>query len=191
MLKRQQRNEILLRLQAIHPDAHAKRSNQLIESVKHTFDLKHKESIGITISRFTEVDTKPLIEWLWKHSIQVAVPLSNPTTKQMTFYQIRSWDDVTEGYKGLLEPIPDSKSILSKKDIHLMIVPGVVYDLSGYRIGFGGGFYDRFLKDFVGTTVSLAFEEQIVPELVKESHDIAVQYLVTEQRVINMQEETS
>jgi len=69
-----------------------------------------------------------------------------------------------------------------------LIVPGLVFNEKGYRIGFGGGFYDRFLADYHGKTVSLAFDFQVMKEIPTESFDLPVQIIITNERVIRTDE---
>lgn len=69
-------------------------------------------------------------------------------------------------------------------DIDLLLVPGLAFMNNGYRLGFGGGYYDRFLKLYKKQTASLAFSSQIVSQLPVESHDIPVQKIITEERII-------
>ena len=70
--------------------------------------------------------------------------------------------------------------LVEKKNIDLIVVPGVVFDRQGYRIGFGGGYYDRYLSDFEGKRIALAFDEQVIEAVPRESHDLPVHILITE-----------
>ncbi|MDZ7834585.1 MAG: 5-formyltetrahydrofolate cyclo-ligase [Alkalibacterium sp.] len=88
---------------------------------------------------------------------------------------------VEKGYSDLIEPIVTETTRVDAESIDLMIVPGVIFTPSGYRIGYGGGYYDRFLKDFSNTTVSLLHSNQLVESFPVEPHDIPVQYLITEE----------
>ncbi|MFK4997667.1 5-formyltetrahydrofolate cyclo-ligase [Bacillus sp. N9] len=86
-------------------------------------------------------------------------------------------------YYGLLEPIEEMEAV-EKEQLQLMIVPGLIYDRNGYRIGFGGGYYDRYLKWFQGNKISLAFAEQVIDHLPIEDHDVAVHKIITNEEVI-------
>lgn len=81
---------------------------------------------------------------------------------------------------GVEEPLVFEKVV--KDEIDLLIVPGLIFSSEGYRIGFGGGYYDRFLKDFQGPTVSLAFGEQIRDDWQPENFDIPVAKIITDFR---------
>ena len=68
--------------------------------------------------------------------------------------------------------------------IDLLIVPGLAYTQAGYRLGFGGGYYDRFLRDYDGKTISLAFNCQMIPQIDLEEHDLPVSKIITNTEVI-------
>jgi 5-formyltetrahydrofolate cyclo-ligase len=80
---------------------------------------------------------------------------------------------------------PDTAPIIAPEELDLVIVPALAYDSAGYRLGYGGGYYDRYLHDIPAFTVGLARERLIVGELPTEQHDIAVKCVVTEDAVRN------
>lgn len=142
-------------------------------------------TIGLTISRKTEVDTKIIIQSLWDLNKKVAVPKCNPKSHTMDFYIITNFDQLETVYLDLQEPICEKTVYINKNDLDVIVVPGIVFDKKGYRIGYGGGYYDRYLKDFKGTTISLAFQLQVVEQVPKDVHDIPVQCILTEQERID------
>ncbi len=162
-----------------------KSEKQQIEK-KLTFHLlqsslwKTADTIGITIAQSNEWDTKPIIEAAWKEGKIVAVPKCHPSTKMMTFYSLTSFAQLEQVYFGLLEPIPEETEPVAKKEMDLIIVPGLLFDRRGYRIGFGGGYYDRFLADFTNETVALASSSQVKTEIPNDPYDIPVNHIITE-----------
>ncbi|WP_062046368.1 5-formyltetrahydrofolate cyclo-ligase [Bacillus sp. JCM 19034] len=98
----------------------------------------------------------------------------------MDFYQIKDWNEVELSNHGLYEPIKEKTKPYFSNEIDLMIVPGVVFDYNRFRIGYGGGFYDRYLSAYDGQTIALATNEQMVPTLPHEGHDLPVQKILTE-----------
>lgn len=147
-------------------------------------NIKKAQVIGITLSSFPEVDTWELIEELWARGKQVVVPKCNPSTRSMTFYQIDSFDQLEVVYMNLQEPIPALTQKVIPSNIDMLIVPGVVFISTGYRIGFGGGYYDRFLSDYNNTTLSMAFDCQVVETIPVEEYDLPVKWILTETRII-------
>lgn len=145
---------------------------------------KESKMIGTTLSSALEWDTRRIIEQAWKEGKEVVVPKTLPKTKQMKFYLIFSFNQIAPGHFGMDEPLLEKAMVVDKDEIDLLLVPGLIFHPKGYRIGFGGGYYDRFLMDFMNTTVSFAHSEQIDSAIPTESHDIPMDYLLTEEKWI-------
>lgn len=143
------------------------------------------KTIAVTISNYPEVDTIALIEALWSLGKRVAVPKCNPKTKEMDFYIIEGFYELETVYMHLREPIPAVTEYVDPASIDVMIVPGVVFDENGYRVGYGGGFYDRYLVHFNGELVSMVFDEQLQYHVPTKDHDIPVNNIFTQTRIIN------
>lgn len=141
---------------------------------------KNAHTIGITISQKEEWNTREIIRRAWEQGKEVCIPKCDPKERHMQFYQFTSFNQLETVYYNLLEPIPEETTKIAKDQIDLLVVPGLVFDNRGYRIGFGGGFYDRFLKKFPNITVSLLTSQQLVEKIPQESFDIPVQHLITE-----------
>ena len=139
--------------------------------------------IGITISSPPEVDTFQIIRKAWDEGKQIVIPKCLPKERKMDFRKLERFDQLESVYSGLLEPIESKTNLVEPSDIDLLIVPGIAFDSEGFRMGFGGGYYDRFLQSFKGNTVSLAFREQIVSNLPKEDHDIPVEKIITDEEI--------
>ena len=159
---------------------------QLLHDRLFDSDLwKKAESIGVTMSQDIEWDTYPIINRAWREQKTLSVPKETHKTRQMTFYAITSFDQLEEGYIGIQEPIEGKATEIEKQEIDLLIVPGVAFTKAGYRIGFGGGFYDRFLADYTGKTVSLIATEQLYNNLPHDEYDQPVNYIITDQGLIH------
>lgn len=174
-------------IQQINELPQYKRNDIQLKQQQLLFQLdlwKNASIIGITVSKGFEWDTKQIIQQGWKENKVIAVPKCYPTDKTMTYYQITSFEQLEVVYAGIEEPIIERTSPVKVELLDLCIVPGVVFDKSGYRIGFGGGYYDRMLPTTQAPTLSICSELQIVPSLPKESHDLPVDYLVTEKGII-------
>ncbi|KEF38718.1 5,10-methenyltetrahydrofolate synthetase [Schinkia azotoformans MEV2011] len=185
MDKRQIRKDIKEKLQAVPPDVLKKWSSNIAANLFNTDDWKQADTIAITISRGTEVDTKAIIEKGWEERKQMVVPKCEPATKGMTFRVLESFDQLEVVYYGLLEPKENETKAVSPSKIKLIVVPGLGFNQNGYRVGFGGGYYDRFLSEYNGRKAALAFQEvQLVDELPIEEHDVPVNLIVTNEQVI-------
>ncbi|WP_088006349.1 5-formyltetrahydrofolate cyclo-ligase [Indiicoccus explosivorum] len=150
--------------------------------------FKSSDLLAVTVSAFPEIDTLELIEAAWRLGKRVAVPKCLPDTREMDFYIIRHFGQLETVYMELKEPVPELCEPADREEIELMIVPGVAFSEAGFRIGFGGGYYDRFLEGFTGSTYSLAFERQIVENMPNEPHDVPVGSIITESRMIRTEE---
>lgn len=181
------RKQMIKQLHQLSPSEHEQKSLAIHEKVLASDEFKHARTIGITLSRFPEVATHHLIELAWQQGKRVAVPKCLSSDRKMDFRIITSFDETENVYMDLKEPITGRTVSVKPEEIDLQIVPGVVYSETGYRIGFGGGYYDRYLVNFPFETISLAFEQQICGTIEKESHDIPVSYIFTEDRVIDCQ----
>lgn len=103
----------------------------------------------------SEVDVLPLFELFRAKGGRVAFPRCDRSSRTMTFHFVDNLSDMTEGaYKNIKEPKAEL-DVWSGNGRVLCIVPGAVFDRYGYRIGYGGGYYDRFLKDFKGFSVGV------------------------------------
>jgi 5-formyltetrahydrofolate cyclo-ligase len=173
------RKSILHKLNNLDVNVHNEHSNHIHKKVLVEEKIQNAQVIGITLSSFPEVDTWNLIQILWGMGKQIAVPKCDPVTRGMTFYEIDSFDQLEVVYMKLKEPIPSITQRIEAPQIDVLIVPGVVFNKQGYRIGFGGGYYDRFLSGYDGFTFALAFDCQIVVEVPIERFDLPVQCILT------------
>ncbi len=114
----------------------------------------------------------------------VLVPSVNWETKEMFAIRLSSMDCEMETCRyGLKEPV--EKETYPISNIELVIVPALGYDIKGYRLGRGGGFYDRFLarQELQATTCGFVFEDQVTDSIPIDQHDVAVDMIVTDQQV--------
>jgi len=160
---------------------------------------KEAELLLFYVSYRSEADTRLLMKEALEAGRNVAVPKVVGT--DMVFYRITEVTQLVEGYKGILEPDTEkaelligatdeqmSRNVLPKHTI--LFVPGCAFDEKGGRMGYGGGFYDRFMEKYPDVLrVALAYEEQLTEKVPREAHDKAVNVIVTEERKIDMDRE--
>lgn len=182
MKKSSLRKEMIHILNNMEPQLHKLKSDQIKKKLLMEENVKNSKMIGITLSAFPEVETWGIIEDLWAQGKSVAVPKCHPTTRGMTFYEITSFEQLEVVYMKLKEPIPALTRKVDPSEIDLLIVPGVVFDMSGYRIGFGGGYYDRYLSRYKGSTISLAFDFQLNDSVPVQQFDLPVECILTESK---------
>ena len=104
-------------------------------------------------------------------------------TKTLEICQIKNISQLQKSHKKILEPHKDCQKIAPEK-IDLIIVPGIAFDKQKNRIGYGDGFYDRLLKKTKCPTIALAYEFQIVHNIPGEKHDVKVDQIITEKRIL-------
>ena len=184
MNKKEWRGTIMARLKTFSEQEKQRNSKTIYD---HLFQLPTWEvskTLGITISTSKEIDTTPIIEKAWELGKKVAVPKCLPETKQLDFREIYTFTQLESVYYGLQEPIVAKTAPVHPVHIDLLLVPGLCFDSRGYRIGFGGGYYDRFLAEFKGVKVALAYDEQLIDKVPEEEHDIPVDFIVTPRGVL-------
>lgn len=135
------------------------------------------------VSKNIEVDTLSLIRAAWANGKRVAVPRCVTETREMDFFYITNMSDLEEGAFGVLEPIADKCEKVTDFSKGLCIVPGLSFDAEGYRLGYGKGYYDRFLSKFQGDTVGLCYSNCIKWKLPHGYYDKPVDLIVTDRYI--------
>ncbi|MCM1329265.1 MAG: 5-formyltetrahydrofolate cyclo-ligase [Ruminococcus sp.] len=150
---------------------------------------KNCQTVLTYVSTPIEADTRGLIERAFADGKNVAVPLCVKGTRDMDFYLINSLEDLEEGSFSVLEPIPEKCELLRNFHRALCIVPALAYDRYGYRLGYGKGYYDRFLSAHENVfKIGLGYCCCTEMKLSHGRHDIPVDFLVTEKYVKNVGE---
>lgn len=117
---------------------------------------------------------------------KVALPRCINSNGDMKFYFINSLDELESGHFGVREPKEDSKNEVLNYESTICIVPGVAFDKKGYRLGYGKGYYDRFLKKSTALSVGLCYNELVNDKLPIDEYDIAVDYIVDENGIVKV-----
>ncbi|SDM81671.1 5-formyltetrahydrofolate cyclo-ligase [Fictibacillus solisalsi] len=182
--KKQLRKMMKEQLLSLDPAIHKRKSGDIAQQLFSLPVWKNAKHIGITVSRGFEVDTKQIIQKAWDDEKKVSVPkCSTVSERLMDFHRITSFQELENVYMDLYEPIIGMTELTPAEDMDLMVVPGLIFNPDGYRIGFGGGFYDRYLAGYHGTTVSLAFDFQYMNSIPVESFDVPVEWIITDKGV--------
>ncbi|MFV5335807.1 5-formyltetrahydrofolate cyclo-ligase [Bacillus paralicheniformis] len=182
-MKRSLRNEVRKRLANMPEQEFLLKAEAIHRKLFQSKQWKKASVIALTISRNREVPTEPIIEQARLEGKTVCIPKCMPDTKEMHFRSFQDESDLEVVYFGLQEPIVHKTGRMEPEDIDFILVPGICYDRTGYRIGYGGGYYDRYLSGFTKDTASLAFECQVIDHVPKEPHDIPVEQIFTEDAV--------
>ncbi len=159
---------------------------------KSTEDEKIKNLL-IYMAGSKEVQTKNIINACIKKNIAVYLPAVDVLKGKISFYRVYNINNELEkGPFGICQPKIDERNLLKDENtIDLVVVPGLAFDKRGGRIGSGKGFYDKFLASVPSckSVIALAFEYQIVDEITLSSHDISMDKIITENRIISCRED--
>ncbi|WP_250455193.1 5-formyltetrahydrofolate cyclo-ligase [Clostridium tertium] len=179
------RNKILEIRDSLNNNEKELMDNKIFNELINTDLYKRSINIFIYISFSNEINTRNIIEKAFKDKKNVFIPKVYKDDKLMKAIKLNSIDELKKNSMGILEPIDDSNYI-EKENIDLIVVPGVVFDKECNRIGYGGGYYDRYLKDIKSkkNKIALAYDLQIVDKIESEVHDIKVDYIITNTRAL-------
>lgn len=143
-------------------------------------EYKSCKTLFAFVSTPIEVDTSVIISTALKDGKRVAVPKCRDKSGLMDFFYITSTDCLKKGAFSIMEPDEALCKRVTDLSDGLCLVPGLCFDRQGYRIGFGKGYYDRFLEEFGGTTVGICYSRCIEKELPRGIFDRNTDILVTE-----------
>ncbi|MCG3724468.1 5-formyltetrahydrofolate cyclo-ligase [Vibrio cincinnatiensis] len=163
-------------------------SQDLIHNAAQQVEFKHSQHIALYLSTDGELDTMPLIEWLWTQGKSIYLPVLHPFSKgHLLFLHYQFDTPMTYNQYGIIEPKLNKQLVKPVKELDLICTPLVAFDAQGHRLGMGGGYYDRTLSTWFTTgqgakPIGLAHDCQYVETLPTESWDIPLPKIVTPTR---------
>lgn len=179
--KQEIRKQVYALRKAMPKEEWEAKSKSIAKTLQQTSAYKSARSIYCYVDYNHEVGTRSLILDAWKAGKKVYVP--KVLGKEMEFFEISAFSDLAAGCKGILEPKEDLEQIAKGKE-GLMILPGVAFDKNCHRVGYGGGFYDRYLACHLNLKkIAIAFSCQIFEEIPWEEFDISPDMIITEEDI--------
>lgn len=181
-LVRQQRNQL-------SSDIQYQASQDLIRRFAALPEMQTCHHIALYLSADGELDTQPLIEWLWSQGKAVYLPVLHPfSAGHLLFLHYQSSTPMTYNKFGILEPKLDQTLVKPVKELDLICTPLVAFDSHGHRLGMGGGYYDRTLAHWFKTgegaqPMGLAHDCQHVEQLPTEAWDIPLPKIITPSQI--------
>ena len=133
----------------------------------------------------SEADTLYLFEIAKERGIKIAFPISIKESFELDFRIVNSLDELSVGAYGIREPQQNAQKALITEN-SICIVPALAFDSSGNRLGYGKGFYDRFLKKFIGLSIGITFDELKCSALPCELTDIPVDIIITDKESVKI-----
>ena len=153
----------------------------IFKKVVSLFQYKKSPLLLTYVSKDEEVDTFMLIKRAWKDGKKVAVPKCIDGTCEMDFYYITSFDQLEKSSFGVLEPkTKECVRLTDKPADSFCVVPGMAFDCQGFRLGYGKGYYDRFLSDYEGFTAGICYSDCVKWSLPRGRYDKPIAMLITE-----------
>lgn len=131
-----------------------------------------------------EVHTEPIVRAALDQGKRVVLPRTLPAERRLALHAITRLDQLVPGPYGILEPTPDLP-VVDPTEVELFIVPGVVFDTAGNRIGYGAGYYDSLLVLSEGWRVAIAFACQLAAHVPSAEHDMPVDLIITERGIVD------
>jgi len=192
-LKQSLRNVLLKKRDRIS-DEYRKLKDDAIRKRLFTSDYFKKANTILFYASFrSEVATIKAIRNTLRLKKRVALPVVDTEHKQLKLFEVNDISELSAGYMGIPEPIAARGRNMKVNEIDIEIIPGIGFDINGNRIGYGAGYYDKLLshrsrrllksKGHI-TTIALSFEEQIIERVPSEPHDIRVDVIITDKRII-------
>lgn len=184
-LKKELRAKIREKRTAFDPEERALQSGEILKNLYSLPEYQNAKTILTYVSTDVEVDTFPLIENAVQSNKRVAVPRCIEGKPLIDFYYIEGAQALEHGSYGLLEPAAQPEKKYDGKSGGLCIVPGLSFDRKGMRLGYGRGYYDRFLQNFKGITVGVCFSGFLSARpLPAGRFDFPVSIVVTDRQII-------
>ena len=182
--KSEARRTVIQRRGSINPEELNSKTKIIIDRLAASDDFIYAKRVHTYIStRPGEIDTRKLIDLLNASGKNIVIPKLNKQAKKFQHANFISWDKLIKNSDGYFEPVSAHDDDLS--DVDLMIVPAVAVSILGQRVGYGGGYYDKLLRETSAVKVVLAFEYQIFENISMDIHDVSVDKIITELRTIN------
>ncbi len=170
-------------------DVQFQASQELIERISSLPEIQTSQKIALYLSTDGELDTHPLIEWLWSQGKHIYLPVLHPfSSGHLLFLNYVQNTPMTYNKFGIVEPKLNQMGICPVKELDLIFTPLVAFDSYGHRLGMGGGYYDRTLEPWFATgkgamPVGIAHDCQYVDELPTEKWDIPLPKIVTPNKI--------
>ncbi len=168
------------------------KSRAIQERVTGLEEIRKASTLMVYLSFGSEVRTDDLIRWCWGEGKRIVVPFCHVESRELTACRIDGFNELETGHYGIRAPKEGLLRPVDGGEIDAILVPAVAFDRRGYRIGYGGGYYDRFLpRAPQAAKIGVAFASQIIEEVPVDGHDLPVDMIVTEREMIVPADEPS
>ncbi len=169
---------------ALAADEKSQRDGAICKYAVNLAAFRYADSVLVYAPTRYEIDVMPIAEEAMRRGKKVYFPRCCKEDRTMTYRLVTSFDEMTEDVYGILAP-PEIAPAYDTSDgsTALCLVPGLIYDIRGYRVGYGGGYYDRFLTGFQGCKMGVIYSDFIITKVPKGHFDHKVDIMLTEKNV--------
>ena len=187
-LKKGIREEILCKRDRLNLQERAELSSIICNNLLNLYEYKQARVVHFYLAIKSEVITEDAVKSAISTGKDVVIPVMDKRHRRILLSGLNDYDkELAPTSHGIIEPKPEFYKFVDLNDIDLMVLPGVAFDLNGHRLGYGAGYYDRLLRDADTRPflVALAFEVQIVNKIPIGDHDVRMDKIITEKRIID------
>lgn len=187
-IKKKLRAEAREMRRSMSPEKKTLLDRKIKSKLLNLWAVREAEAVLCYVSTEIEVDTREVINTLLKNGKRVAVPRCEGEKSDMNFYFINSLDELSPGSFGVDEPEPSDELRVKVTENTVCIVPAFLFDENGYRLGYGKGYYDRYLSHYHGSTIGICYDDNLKDRLFHGKYDRHVDMVVTDKRIIDTQD---
>jgi len=156
-------------------------SSRIRDNLRKIDFYRQAAVVGAYYSIGSEVQTHDLLQEFFNHGKEIALPRVDKN--DLIFKRILSFSDLEIGNFSIMEPKEKCETV---KNLDVVLVPAIVHTVEGYRLGYGFGFYDRYLKDKKSKKIGLSYAKQVLKSFPYDNHDIKMDCIVTEDKIIHV-----
>ena len=183
--KEEIRERILKCRNRMTPEEIAAKSAEIVLRLTGLPEIREAAVLMIYLSFGSEVRTDGILRWAWGNGKRIVVPRCRPEERRLTPCLLSGFSELETGHYGIREPKAEQVRAVPAEEIDAVLVPAVAFDRRGYRVGYGGGYYDRFLPKVPrAARIGAAFACQMVGRIPAGPHDIPVDRIATEEGIL-------
>ena len=183
------RREIIIKRNSISPDAKKIKDQAIHDRLQSLDEFNDAKTLLVYASFRSEVDTENIIRNALAKHRNIVLPRVEKYSETLRLFKIAAWSDLEPGCWGIPEPQMIPSGEMKVENIDLVVVPGVAFDQDCNRIGYGKGYYDKLLSSRKTNVhpliIGLAYEEQIVRSIPFKPHDMKMDLIITDKRIIH------
>ena len=187
-IKKKMRAEAKEVRRSMSPELKQSYDRKIKNKLLNLWAVREASTVLCYVSTDIEVDTRELLNELLKMGKRIAVPRCEDDKGEMNFYYINSLEELSAGSFGVEEPDPAKSIMVGNIKGSVCIVPAFMFDTKGFRIGYGKGYYDRFLSRFEGSAIGVCYSDNLQQELHHGKYDRAVSLVVTDKEILTISE---